>query len=310
MAEILIPMAYSQPGYSSCRSSYCKLEKLEKTAGSPEKIMQTTNSFVIKQRMNKLDIVSNFFGACMFQESRFSVYDTENGGKLLDVREKSSLCCRMFCSPRHPLLLEWSDPITNEQVMTTARPFRCDKCPAVSDSCRQQAFVFQGVDTLNGKLLGYSKQPKWGGVFVPTIEVFTENEQEIPFSVIEGHRCCFGGVSKLCCNQYLYLSNKRGKEADVGIVKKRKATTTSQAVKKLMTTADFFFVRFSDTSLSPQQKAVLLSSVLLLDYMLFETGKPWQCQPWRGRCSVVCVQCYLCGMLLPCQFPPPPVPVL
>eukprot|EP01064_Diplonema_japonicum_P039495 TRINITY_DN9915_c0_g2_i2.p1 TRINITY_DN9915_c0_g2~~TRINITY_DN9915_c0_g2_i2.p1 ORF type:complete len:329 (+),score=69.77 TRINITY_DN9915_c0_g2_i2:51-989(+) len=289
--------AVAQPGYDTGLRNATPL--VEEMGRNSMQAIAESRKLIISEKVNRLDVAAAFISNCMCQENEYSIYNS-HGGKVLMVKEKSSLCCRILCTPKHKLQLEWSDPETGDHIMTTDRPLRMNICPAVFDRCRQQAHLYNGPDT-DGKMIGYSKQPKWGGGVVPTVEVFMNDGLENPFSVIEGPKCCFGGFTKLCCEQQFPVSVTAGKMANVAHIQREKPETTSQVIKDVMTDADLFSISFIDPSLSPQQKAVLLSSVLLLDYMFFETGKPWQFQPWRGKCSVVCAQCYLCGMLFPIQ---------
>eukprot|EP01059_Diplonema_ambulator_P006233 TRINITY_DN15989_c0_g1_i1.p1 TRINITY_DN15989_c0_g1~~TRINITY_DN15989_c0_g1_i1.p1 ORF type:complete len:300 (+),score=30.69 TRINITY_DN15989_c0_g1_i1:309-1208(+) len=269
--------------------------------GDPVYALALSEKVVIKERINEAEAVATNLGCCYYQENTYDVMDAVTGQKLFVVEEESGLCCRTLCKPYQTLQLNFIDPRTGRHVMTADRPFACPLCPAVHNTCQQQSYLYTGIETNPTALLGHTKTIYLGGCFTPTIGVHLHN-QRTPFAYIEGPRCCFGGCSELCCDQPFPLSTTPGKSQDVGILVKERPSNVSEALKELLTDSDLYTLTFENREITPQQKTVILSSALLLDYLFFETSKPWWCSPVTGNCAMTCCYMYMCGMVCPCKI--------
>eukprot|EP01059_Diplonema_ambulator_P010336 TRINITY_DN20333_c0_g1_i1.p1 TRINITY_DN20333_c0_g1~~TRINITY_DN20333_c0_g1_i1.p1 ORF type:complete len:329 (+),score=62.96 TRINITY_DN20333_c0_g1_i1:39-1025(+) len=297
-------VAYPPGGFPSAPPPQVMGGGMMPVAGAdPTLLAGSSGKLVIKEKVNKAEAIASAVGCCWNQANTYEVFDEMTGQKVLHVKEHSGLCCRLFCKPYHSLKLNLTDPRTGYHVMTIDRPYKCHTiCPAICNMCQQQAYLYVGSDTKNhAALLGYAKAPRCAGCFTPTIGVHLSNH-EVPFSYIEGPACCFGGCSEMCCDQPFPISQHRGKSQDMGLLVKEKPENASEALKEVMTDADLYTLTFHNPSLTPQQRTVLLSSALLLDYLFFETGKPWQCSPFTRTCSITCCNFYMCGMLWPCKL--------
>eukprot|EP00662_Eupelagonemidae_sp_cell21_P029905 gene29905-52547_t len=96
----------------------------------------------------------------------------------------------------------------------------------------------------------------------------------------------------MCCDQNFPVSRESGKAGDVAMIVKEKPESMAEAMKELMTDSDLFTLTFVDPGLSPVQKTILMGSVLLIDYMFFETNQAFECDPVSQKCEVVCCYCY------------------
>jgi hypothetical protein len=77
------------------------------------------------------------------------------------------------------------------------------------------------------------------------------------------------------------------KTGDIGKIVKQKPKSFGAALREVLTSADLYTINFSDKSLTPEQKSLLIGGLLLNDYTYFGEG----CQPG-------CVLCATCAALL------------
>jgi hypothetical protein len=98
--------------------------------------------------------------------------------------------------------------------------------------------------------------------------------------------------------------NKDGSVAvDVGniaTITKLKPKSLTGAIREMLTDSDMFQFEVHDPSVTPQQRATLLGTLLLADYMFFERDID-QCG-YDGGCYINLCNCYCCGALYPCQL--------
>lgn len=142
--------------------------------------------------------------------------------------------------------------------------------------------------------------------FTPTLELADGPEpsrmhlgRPAPTGEITGP-CAFGGCSQLCCDVKFdaHKLPKGAQLSDIGVIVKRKPKGMAQALRELLTTADTYTIEFTDPSLTPEKKASVLTSLLLLDV---RAAKQSQAKPNEAS-----------GILPACAFPraassPPPL---
>ena len=159
-------------------------------------------------------------------------------------------------------------------------------------------------------VMGYAQVPSpFGGMFTPTVNIMDRGSgnQFRPVGKLEGPTL-FGGCSELCFDSHFAVS-KMGQEhvgksaaiktADLANIIKRKPATAADALKEAFTDSDQFTLEFVDTSLTAQQKAVMIASVLLVDYMFFEMDNGMiDCH--GSKIKTTCCLCYCLGALQPC----------
>ena len=92
------------------------------------------------------------------------------------------------------------------------------------------------------------------------------------------------------------------KIGDVARITKRRPRGGFAAMRELFSQNDVFTIEFTDKSLTPEDKALILGNQLLLDFMFFEGGENEMCQTEDGHsqtpatgtatvcCAFVCVQ--------------------
>eukprot|EP00899_Mesostigma_viride_P006131 jgi/Mesvir1/15519/Mv04314-RA.1 len=236
------------------------------------------------------------------------------GPVIMNAMEKSDFWLRCCCAPNNSLLVEFRPgPIIKEEsfrappVMTMEREGCCSKCPCCctwADCCLDGMTLHAGaVQGDPGKIvpqhvIGRAAQPKDCCSFTPTLDV-VDGAQGSAVGSLHGP-CIFGGCMELCCSSKFSMSRPGTyKIGDVAIVKKLKPEGCSAICTEMCTDSDKYTIEFIDPNLTPQQKATILSSALLLDFMFFEMDNGMVA--CRGNSLVItCFVCYCCGCLYPC----------
>ena len=205
--------------------------------------------------------------------------------------------------------------ITMEREGCCSKP--CTGGLVCIDCCAQESFVHAGaVPGVQGcqagklpkdRVIGRMKQPvPFAGGLTPTIQIMdralTTDEH---WASLTGPTL-FGGCSENCCNVPFGVKrvNKDGSVAvDVGniaTITKLKPKSLTGAIREMLTDSDMFQFEIHDPSVTPQQRATLLGTLLLADYMFFERDID-QCG-YDGGCYINLCNCYCCGALYPCQL--------
>jgi hypothetical protein len=77
------------------------------------------------------------------------------------------------------------------------------------------------------------------------------------------------------------------------------------ALQEMISSADVFKLEFTDETLTPEQKATFLSTLLLTDYTYFESNNDKCGTDEEGRFFVNLCNCYCMGCVLPCKLTAP-----
>ena len=195
-------------------------------------------------------------------------------------------------------------------------------CCICHQCCANEMFVHAGdvppgatVGSLawtDDKLIGYIMQPvPFGGGLTPTLNIMERaspaDGSVRPIAKLEGP-CCFGGCTELCCTSTWLISSmqphqykKKIKTGDMAKIVKQRPRRLKGAAREALTDSDSFVLAFPDGNLlAPQQKAVMMSSLLLVDYMCFEQDNGMcRCEGTKLICTLF--ECYWCGAVVPCN---------
>jgi len=267
---------------------------------------------VIKQQVSLLEMAGDTASGmipcaecCLERPNEYDVFDAYTGAHVLKANEESEFCMRCCCNPNHELKLTLRNPQTQQVVATVDRPFKCaGMCPVICGFCQQEASLYAGADVGNSaSLIGKTQQPLCGGCCTPTVKVALGNNEpsENAFATVEGPCCFFGGLTEMCCDQEFAVSSNGDKTADIGKIVKEKPEGMQQMATEIMSDADLFTLTFNNPALGPDQRLTMISSLLLMDYMFFESNQPFECDPISQSCSVVCCNAYICGSIIPCK---------
>ena len=113
-------------------------------------------------------------------------------------------------------------------------------------------------------------------------------------ATITGPCCCVGGM---CFDNTSRVTGPDGTE--IGTVVKERPEGFEDVVKEGMTDADNFTLSMPKAA-DTKTKAALMASLLLLDYMFFESEGDFACDPFNCSCTYKCCDLYCCGCLTPC----------
>ena len=153
--------------------------------------------------------------------------------------------------------------------------------------------------------IGSVTQPNFGGCCIPKLELFGEKAQagtDQPFGKVEGP-FCFGGWSEMCFSFKFYTSliDSPSKTGDIGVIVKKKPASAAGALAELMTDSDNYAIEFANKSLTGAQKLTVLTSQVLIDYMLFD-GNTEKCRSDRDGVTCYFFYCSIIGCLVPCKL--------
>lgn len=129
---------------------------------------------------------------------------------------------------------------------------------------------------------------------------------DVEFARVKGPTC-FGGCTELCCDQPFNVKrvNKDGNVSveygDIATITKRKPSSMTGALREMLTDSDTYTLSVHDPSVPPQQRATLIGTLLLMDYMFFERDID-MCGVDNGKFYVNICNCYMCGCVCPCQL--------
>jgi len=164
----------------------------------------------------------------------------------------------------------------------------------------------------SGRVLGFGTQPKCGGWFTPTINVMERGDEGGTkwgaLAKIEGPTC-FGGCSELCCETEWPVSRMEAgtfetklKAGDFATITKHIPQGCGDAVKEAMTDSDTYTIEFRENiKLAPQQKALMLASLVQIDYMFFEKDNG-MCKYENRKIKITLFETYCCGCVCPCNI--------
>jgi hypothetical protein len=134
------------------------------------------------------------------------------------------------------------------------------------------------------------------GCFTPTLNMYNSvGGKEI--GKIKGPTCCIAG----CCGSDFDAKSPDGNSE---IAEIRRGGVKSRGVaRSLLSTSDKYSLSFKDPALSNDDKLVLISSVLFLDYLFFEgeTECLVNCCVCPPQCWFKLCEFYFCGCSLPCR---------
>lgn len=150
--------------------------------------------------------------------------------------------------------------------------------------------------------MGSVLQPIFGGCCNPRLDLMDSNSEgnATPYGKIEGP-CIFGGWSEMCCSFKFYTSlfSSPTKSGDIALITKKKPQSTSGSAVELVSNADNYRIDFdSSQNLTGAQKLTILSSQLLIDYMLFD-GNTEKCRRTPNGCYCYLWYCSILGAVCP-----------
>lgn len=218
---------------------------------------------------------SSCLARCCLQPRHSTVTKAYNAVDTGEMIKKG--CCGCGPEPRKKYAADGAPA-----VMSMERPGICNgKCPncfVCMECCQDEMIVHAGdIQGTAGEIppdqsIGRGIQPMGGGGCTPTLNVMDRTDRskgEVSFGVIEGPTF-FGGCLDLCSDTFFTISREKGRAGDIGIIRKVKPEGCGETCRQVCSDADTYEITITDTTLTPQQKAVILGEIIHLDYMFFQ----------------------------------------
>eukprot|EP00330_Aristerostoma_sp_ATCC50986_P005615 CAMPEP_0114594274 /NCGR_PEP_ID=MMETSP0125-20121206/15903_1 /TAXON_ID=485358 ORGANISM="Aristerostoma sp., Strain ATCC 50986" /NCGR_SAMPLE_ID=MMETSP0125 /ASSEMBLY_ACC=CAM_ASM_000245 /LENGTH=222 /DNA_ID=CAMNT_0001794359 /DNA_START=265 /DNA_END=933 /DNA_ORIENTATION=- len=200
-------------------------------------------------------------------ENKYYIYQNDEEGdkkghKLMRAKEKSGWCARNCmhpdCKPFKVIIEHEGGPRDGDNILELNREFRCTCC-CFNRPEMDVNYVENGANEYVGKVT----QPWYccdKGLMIWTAKAKMFMKSELIAANSDFSAKCPARVAKLSISDM----KKPGGES-VGIVQKR----TAGCVQSAITTADNFSANFPDDA-TPQTRALIMSSILLMDFAYFE----------------------------------------
>lgn len=293
-------------------------------------ILGAVNKFKVKQRVRFMEAISQ--GMCE-QRNIYDVYDDATQQPIFSVVEESDGCQRCCLAPFHSFNLKFKPAAPGAPIamldsmpasMTMEREGCCDGkclgCFACSDSCKDGFFLHAGdvqgsaghVKMSSGRVMGVATQPSLGGGMTPTLNIMERGDamgsKWGTLAKIEGPTV-FGGCSEMCCESKWTVSKMTADAfetklmvGDFAIITKKTPKSCGEAIAEAMTDSDTYTIEFNQgVQLAPQQKALMLASLMQVDYMFFEKDNGMlSCED--NKIKITLFECYCMGCLFPCNI--------
>jgi len=255
------------------------------------------------------------------------------------IREESEDWSRCCCAPQHSIFVKFFhvegsvDPPEEAQPFMTMEREGCDcfcgACPkpligcfACTEECSEKSTLYSGdLQGIPGEMkglrdradmLGESVQPLTGGGFKPVMQLMDRGDsgEASMFAATRGP-CFFGGCSEICCSSEFGISvAKPGMTVpeihelpfgDFAQITKKRPASLAQGIREFFTDSDIYEVVFKSKSITPQQKANVLATMIHLDYMFFERDNDMvYCE--GNKLHIVFFNCFVYGCVCPCEL--------
>lgn len=217
-------------------------------------VIDSAGSVIIDQKMNRMEGCCKCLGCCCIDFSNQYDWIVDEKVRYTAI-EDSGNCTRFCCNPNHALTLNVSTPDDKKKkLLVVDRPFRgC--CFAVC-CCRKEISVQH-----DGVLIGTVQQPTCGGWCTPKLDIHNAAEDR-KLGTMSGPVCCIGG----CCGGMTFNVTDAHNDLDE-IARVKKAGAADVGLRRgLFSDADKYKLDFLSDKLTLDDKLLLLSTVLFIDY--------------------------------------------
>lgn len=274
-----------------------KAEFMSDTSRADVAALISCNKVKVKQKASLAEAVTN--GMCEISNKyKIKAKGGSGDGKTLyKAKEKSTCFQRQCCAPGHEATVEFRlDDVGEEDkvVYTMYKPFKCANCYSCFSICRSEMIMYQGkwkIGDEDGVVLGSAKEITCGGVFTPTLDVFDHNGDKK--GQMKGPTCLIGS----CCDTSFKFTPEGADGPSDTEIKKEGADGAEDMAKELLTDADTFKIEF-DKDMDEAQRATMMGTQLLLDFMFFEGDGACDVQ----HCEVKLFDWFCCGVTIPCKL--------
>jgi len=301
-------------------------------------LLDSTDEFFVQQRIRWAEAVTQ---GCIEQSNIYDVFDKATNRKILVIQEQSGDLNRWCCAPGHSFFAKFylanenTGEAVGDPIMTMERegcdcfdpcPKPCLCCFACTPACSDGATLYSGdmggLGMKPGELLGQRDrtymigeiiQPVNGGKFKPIVQVMERDGSPDPhsttFAAFRGP-CFFGGCSEFYCNVDFGMSKaKDGMDVeelhqltfDYAQIRKIRPKSLTQALREAFSDSDLYAITFNE-HVTTVQKANVLASMIMVDYMFFERDNDICSYAGNGDTQITLFNCFIYGCVCPCSF--------
>lgn len=222
--------------------------------------------------------------------------------------DKMTGCCA--CGPSCLDEMQLYSGHTNLEADPKRRCCGFNSCSCCGDKCTTPCFFNYPAGMAP---IGSVVEPKGGGGCKPELwmlprgieqQDYHTKPQDIVGAIVGP--CIFGGCSEYCCNAKFDVKSDRLQNMSL---KKLAPRDMSEVMRTAFTDSDIFEINFAP-GMTNTEKALMLTSSLLVDYKFFEFDRECPCLP-KGcdiksadnGCDIIITlfKCSIYGCLCPCQ---------
>ena len=224
------------------------------------------NKFRINQKVDVNEAAIQQICPCVENENKYNILLDNNDTPTMVAIEKSNLCCRWCCSPCHPASIVFYEyknkEILGVQVFKAEKPFRLFQCINLFFCCAAQINTY-----VDNEKVGTSNE-RACTCFTPRVDVTSEDKGW--YGEVSGPSCCLGAIWTDKSNRIPFRLKSQANSDNVS------ATIISgddkdDVVKDFVTDSDNYDIILQpEYPLNIKEKAHLLSTVILLDYLFYE----------------------------------------
>lgn len=269
------------------------------SGGGQFAFVQNKRQFMIRQKFEMMEAAAQALGFdCIEQKNKYDIYDAKTGESLMLVKEDSETCMRCCCHPNHQAKLFVFDtrhhsysaankpktsmsPPHASLAMTVNKPCKLNCCTCANLCMHEQQATLAGAA---GTPIGSAnKEFPCGGGCTPVIEVKDKNDQV--YAKVVGPFFIVGGLIELISSVKFKIKDPKTGQV-IGALEKKKPKGT-QRLQEAVGDADQFMLTLPET-FSDEQTANFVATLLLLDYIFFEGGAPFEYNAFDNSCKINC----------------------
>eukprot|EP01063_Lacrimia_lanifica_P026293 TRINITY_DN3524_c0_g1_i1.p2 TRINITY_DN3524_c0_g1~~TRINITY_DN3524_c0_g1_i1.p2 ORF type:complete len:251 (+),score=92.60 TRINITY_DN3524_c0_g1_i1:65-817(+) len=219
--------------------------------------MLSEREYTVQQRMRCGE-------ACCELENEYDVYPTGGSKAVLHVKERSDCLERCCCNPAHSFAMEMIDAQTNLTVATLKRPFTCVGCHACACGLKRAVLLGPG-----NELIGDIGEEPCSKVGCCGYALNMKNAAgEVTEVRARKSRCEM--VSCHLCKEIPFDAVALATNQGVGYVAKSKPSSFKAVMAEAAFRTSQFTMRVDAGHMGGDDRALLLTSIFMIDFGLFE----------------------------------------
>lgn len=254
--------------------------------------LRNVDQVLVNQKIEQTEAFVQTVIPCYELSNEYTVINPKTKKSLVFIKEKSNMCCRCCLHPIHPVILEaYVDERRTKKLFSARKPFRCFQCCNIIPMCCSATMYTYNNE---GGVIGWTRE-NWCNLFKPTYEVTSARTGKI--GDIMGPAVCIGGVSSIRSTLFNFYKSSiigdtfRENSAEIILQPQNK-------INDIISDADKYILNFNDKNMSNEHKIIMISSLILIDYVFFE-GDTSDLDK-----GLYLGTCYCCGCQIPLRCNP------